>query len=178
MALVDRIKGILVAPREEWKRIAAEPASVQSIYTGYVLILAAIGPLAMLVGYAELGVPWAARLALASYVIALVMTFVLAMIVDVLAPTFGGEKDFVGALKLVAYSGTVVFLAGIAHLLGLIANLLMWIAALYAIYTFALGAPVLRRCSADRAIPYTLVIALCVIALYIVAGFATGVRRF
>ena len=178
MALLDRIKAILVEPREAWPTIAAEPATVQSIYTGYVLILAAIGPLAMLVGYGELGVPWAARLALASYVITLVITFVLAMIVDVVAPSFGGQKDFTAALKLVAYSGTIIFLAGVSHLLGLIANVLIWIASLYALYTFALGAPVLRKCHADKAIPFTLVIALCVIALYFVAGFATGVRRF
>jgi hypothetical protein len=178
MSMVDRIKGILLAPRDEWPKISAEPATVQSIYTGWIMILAVIGPLAMLVGYAELGIPWAARLAIASYVIALVITFVLAMIVDVIAPSFGGQKDFVGALKLVAYSGTIVFLAGIVHLIGPFANLLMWIAAIYAFYTFALGAPALRKCSADKAIPFTLVVALFVIGLYFVAGFATGVRRF
>jgi len=178
MALFDRIKGIVFDPRDEWARIAAEPATVQSIYARYVMILAAIGPVAILVRYMELGVPWALRLAIAAYVIALIMTFVLAMAVDVLAPSFGGQKDFVASLKLVAYSWTIVFLAGLAHLIGWLAQVLMWIAAAYALYTFFVGAPILRRCSADKAVPFTLAIALGAIALYFVASFATGVRRF
>jgi hypothetical protein len=178
MALFDRIKGIVFDPRDEWARIAAEPATVQSIYARYVMILAAIGPVAILVRYMELGFPWALRLAIAAYVIALIMTFVLAMAVDVLAPSFGGQKDFVASLKLVAYSWTIVFLAGLAHLIGWLAQVLMWIAAAYALYTFFVGAPILRRCSADKAVPFTLAIALGAIALYFVASFATGVRRF
>jgi len=178
MALIDRIKGILLDPRAEWPTIAAEPATMQSIYTRYVMLLAAIGPVAMLIRYSELGFPWALRLAIASYVITLVMVFVLAMVVDTIAPSFGGQKDFVASLKLVAYSGTVVYLAGIAHLVGWVAQVLMWIAGVYALYTFFLGAPILKRCSADRAVPFTLAIALGVIALYFVASFATGVRRF
>ena len=47
MNLVDRIKGILVEPRNEWPKIAAEPATVQSLYTGWIMILAAIGPIAV-----------------------------------------------------------------------------------------------------------------------------------
>lgn len=177
MAMIDRIKGILIEPKTEWTSIAGEPATAMSIYTGWIMILAAIGPIAMLVGYADLGIPWALRVAVAAYVTALVIPFVLAMIVDVLAPSFGGQKDFVASLKLVAYSCTVVWLVGIAHVLGMLANLLGWIAAVYALYTFFLGAPVLRKCSADKAIPFTLIVVLCAIALFVVAGYAMGARR-
>ena len=177
MAPFDRIRGILLDPKSEWLKIAAEPATVVSIYTRYVMLLAAIGPVAMLIRYSELGFPWALRLAIASYVIALVMVFVLAMVVDVLAPSFGGQKDFVAALKLVAYSGTVVYLGGIVHLIGWLAQVLLWIAAVYALYTFFLGAPALRKCSVDKAIPFTLAITIGVLALYFVASLATGVRR-
>ena len=65
MALIDRIRGILLDPKSEWPKIAAEPATVVSIYTRYVMLLAAIGPVAMLVRYSELGFPWALRLAIA-----------------------------------------------------------------------------------------------------------------
>ena len=46
----DRAKDILVQPKSEWGVIDAEPSTIGGIYTGYVLILAAIGPIAMLVG--------------------------------------------------------------------------------------------------------------------------------
>ena len=178
MALIDRIKGIVLDPKAEWPRIAAEPATTQSIYTGYAMLLAAIGPLATLVGFAELGVAYALRIAIGAYVISLVVTFLLAMIVDLLAPSFGGQKDFVAALKLTAYSYTVAWLAGIFHLIGAFGGLLVLIASIYAWYTFYLGAPVLRKSSVDKAIPFTLIIVLCGIALGVMTSFALSGAGF
>ena len=40
--LLARVKNILLTPKTEWPVIAAEPASTASIYTGYILILAAV----------------------------------------------------------------------------------------------------------------------------------------
>lgn len=184
MAIVERIKGILLDPKAEWPRIAAEPATTQAIYTGYVMLLAAIGPVATFVGFSELGIPWALRLAVGAYVMTLVVTFVLALVVDTLAPSFGGSKDFIASLKLVAYAFTAVYLAGIAHVIGHMAGIVILLAAIYAWYTFFLGAPVLRKCSAEKAVPFTLVVLLGWIALAIVAGvampgggFAPGMRR-
>ena len=70
MNLVDRIKNILLSPRTEWPTIAGETATVQSLYVGYILILAAIAPLALLIrsGGAAIAV------AIAQYVVALVIT--------------------------------------------------------------------------------------------------------
>ena len=48
--LIDRAKSILLKPKSEWEVIDAEPASVGSIFIGYAMILAAIPPLAGLVG--------------------------------------------------------------------------------------------------------------------------------
>jgi len=48
--IVQRAKDILLKPKETWPVIAAEPATTQSIYVPYVLVLAAIGPLASLIG--------------------------------------------------------------------------------------------------------------------------------
>jgi hypothetical protein len=47
MNLVDRIKNILLSPRTEWPKIAGETATVQSLYVGYILVLAAIAPAAL-----------------------------------------------------------------------------------------------------------------------------------
>src|SRR5690349_8799745 len=80
MNLVERIKGIVMDPRNEWVRIAPEPATVQSLYTGWIMILAAVGPIAMLIAMHPI------RFAIAQYVLSLIITFVLAVIVDALAP--------------------------------------------------------------------------------------------
>ncbi|HSQ79746.1 MAG TPA: Yip1 family protein [Casimicrobiaceae bacterium] len=165
MSIVDRVKGILLDPRSEWPRIAAEPSTVQSIYTGWVMILAAIGPVALLLSTHSL--QWA----VAQYVLSLIITFVLALIVDSLAPSFGGTKDFIASLKLTAYSYTAAWLAGIFNLLGMLGGLLGLIATIYAFYTFFLGAPVLKKAAPEKAVPFTLVIVLFGIVLGILAGY-------
>ena len=184
MALVDRAKNILVSPKTEWPVIAAETETVQSLYTGYIVILSAIGPLAMMVrGTVIAGV--------VAYAIGLVLTYVLALIVDALAPTFGGEKNLIASLKLVAYSYTAAWVAGIFQLLPVLGGVIGLLATLYSFYTFYLGVPVLKTSPPEKALGYTIVVVLCGIALGVVlaamllslfagsAGLATmGPMRF
>lgn len=180
---VDRVKSILFAPKTEWPRIAAETASVQSIYTGWVMILAAIGPLAILVfsaiWSAGLGFGFGLRAALAAYVNALVGVALLALVVDLLAPSFGGSKDYVRSLKLVAYSLTAVWVAEITLIVPYLGWLIVLVAAIYAFYLFFIGAPVLGRCTADRAAPYTIVVVLCAIVVsYLIQWIIFGIVGF
>lgn len=171
MNLVERVKAILLAPKTEWPKIAAEPASVQSLYTGWVMILAAIGPLMILLSTMMFsaglgfGFGFGVRAALAGYVNALVGVAILALIVDVLSPSFGGAKDYVRSLKLVAYSFTAVWIAEIALIVPMLGLLVVLIGAIYGFYLFFLGAPLLGRCSPDKAVPYTIVVVLCAIVL-------------
>ena len=118
-----------------------------------------------------LGVGNGIRFAIANYVILLVMTALVALVVDLLAPKFGGTKDFVAALKLSAFSYTAAFVAGVFHLLGQIGGFLVLIGMVYAWYTFYLGAPVLRKCAEDKAVVFTIV----VVAIGFVLGMLFGV---
>jgi len=165
MNLGERIKNILLAPKAEWATINVEPAATQTIFTGYVMILAAIAPVLMVV--ASLG--RAILPAIGQYVIGLAMTFVLAIVVDALSPSFGGSKNLAKSLALVAYSWTGVWIVGgIAAIVPPVAGLL-WIAAvIYAFYTLYLGAPILGRASAEKAVGFTVVVVLCTIVLVIV----------
>ena len=111
--LVQRVKNILITPKTEWPVIDAEPATIGGIYKNYVMILAAIPPVCMLVGLLVFGMPYIAfpmgyliAQAVLSYVMALIGCYVLALIIDALAPSFGGTKDRVKAFKVAAYSST------------------------------------------------------------------------
>jgi hypothetical protein len=161
MNLVDRIKNIIIGPKEEWPIIAGEETNTQALYTGYIMILAAIGPLAMLIRTMALG----AVGVIVGYIISLIMVYVVALIVDALAPTFGGEKNFIQSLKLVAYSSTAAWLAGIFQLLGVLGGLVGLIALIYSLYTFYLGVAVLKKCPQDKAVGYTVVVVVCVLVL-------------
>jgi hypothetical protein len=105
MALVERVKNICGKPKLEWPVIAAETTSTRELLTGYVLPLAAIGPIAVFIGGSLIGrslpfvgsyrVPVTAGLTMAAftYLMTIVGIFVLAFIINALAPTFGGETS-------------------------------------------------------------------------------------
>jgi hypothetical protein len=97
------------------------------------------------------------------------MVYVVALIVEALAPTFGGTKDRLQALKLVAYGSTASFVGGVFYLLPSLSPL-AFLAALYSIYLFYLGLPVLMRCPQDKAVGYTVVVGLVAIVAGIVIG--------
>jgi hypothetical protein len=168
---VDRVKGILLAPRAEWPKVAAEPANVQSIYTGYVMLLGAIGPIMVLLSslmFSILGFGFGIRAAVGMYVMTLITVAVIALVADLLSPSFGGSKDYVRSLALVAYSFTAVWIAEIALIVPVLGGLIVLIGAIYAFYLFFVGAPLLGRCSAERAVPYTIVVVLGTIVLMFV----------
>ena len=171
--LVARARNILLTPKTEWPVIAGEPTSVSQLFTGYVLILAAIPAVAGFIKVSVIGmaVPFMGTIRLGmgagigqmllQYGLALGMTFVLALIIDALAPTFGGEKNLVKSLQLIAYSYTAAWIAGIFHIVPVIGSLLAIAAAIYSLYTFYLGVPAMKKCPQDKAVVYTIVVVVC-----------------
>ena len=87
-----------------------------------------------------------------------------------LAPTFGGDKNFVQSFKLVAYASTASWIAGIFRLLPYLGGLIALLAVIYALYTFYLGAPVLKKCTQEKAVGFTIVVIVCGIVLGALIG--------
>jgi Yip1 domain len=181
MSLMARAKNILLQPKTEWPVIAGEQATTGSLYTGYIIPLAAIGPIASIIGWSVFGfsVPFvgsirypigiSVRNGIVIYALSLVGVFVLALIIDALAPTFGGQKNQIQALKTSAYSYTAAWVAGIFNLIPSLA-LLGLLAALYSCYLLFLGLPVLMKAPEDKAVGYTAVVIIVAIVLYFVIG--------
>ena len=180
MALIDRVQSILLRPKQTWPVIAAEGGDVASIYTNYVLILAAIPAIASFIGLTMIGVgafgvsyriPILTGLVqmCVGYVLSLVMVFVMALIVNALAPTFGGTKNQVQAVKLIAYGSTAGFIGGIFSLIPTL-GILGILTALYSIYLIYTGIAVLMRCPPDKAGAYTAVVIVC--------GIVAGILLF
>lgn len=183
--LVARVKAILLTPRTEWPVIAGEPTTAQDIYLRYVAPLVGIGVIAAFIGQVVVGVPLpllgTVRLGLGSalgaaivhFVLTFVAVFVVSLIVDALAPTFGGEKDALRALKVTAYSFTPGWVAAILTIipaLGFLAGLI----GLYGLYLMYVGLPVLMRAPTDKALGYTVVVVLCAIVVSFVVSALTG----
>ena len=182
--LVGRVKNILFRPHEEWPQIAAETTSVRDLYLGYIVPLAAIGPIASLIGMSLVGIrlPFVGTYrvplldaflqAVVSFVLTLVGVFVLSLIINVLAPPFGGVKDQMQALKVAAYSATPAWVVGILLLIPMLSPL--GLLGLYALYLLYLGLPVLMRCPREKALGYTVVVIICAIVLSVGIAVASS----
>lgn len=180
MNVVARAKAILMTPKQEWAAIDAEPLNVSALLVGYVLPLAAIGPIARLVGFSVLGfggvrmsIGWGISQAITSFVLAVIGVFVLAWVINALAPTFGATQNMPQAIKLSAYSMTAAWLAGIFYILPALAILAL-IGALYSLYLFFVGLPVLMKVPADKVVVYTIVIFVVYIIVFWLIGMITG----
>ena len=178
MSLIERVQSILLKPKQTWPVIAEEGGDTASVFTGYVMILAAIPAICgfiglSLIGVGGFGVSYRVPILtgvvqmIVSYLLSLAMVFVLALIVNGLAPTFAGTKDSLRAIKLVAYGCTAIWISGIFSLLPMIA-ILGVLLGLYSIYLIYTGIAVMMRCPPEKAGAYTAVVIVCGIVVGIV----------
>ena len=185
MNIVERIKGILLKPKDEWQTISGETTPIPELYKSYVVILAAIGPVASIIGMSIIGlslpytgtfrVPITTMIASAvvQYVLTLAGVYVLALIIDALAPTFSGQKNINQAFKLAAYSYTPGWLAGIFAVIPAMA--VLGILGLYGLYLLFLGLPVLMKSSQEKSLGYTITIIIAAILIFAVIGVISRV---
>ncbi len=185
MNLIERAKNILLQPKQEWPVIAAEAVTTEGLYKGYIAPLAAIPAIAAFIGLSLVGIslPFSGETfrisigsglayAVINFLLTLGAVYVLAMVVNAIAPNFGGEKNMQQALKLVAYSSTASWLAGIFAIFPPISFLALL--GLYSLYLFYLGLPVMMKCSADKALGYTTLIVVSAIGIFMVVGFISS----
>lgn len=185
MNLVARCTSLLKSPKTEWPIIAAEPTTVSELYKSYIMLLAAIPALGMFVKFSligtgafglsyRMGVGPGLSMAIASYLLSLVSIYVLALIIDVLAPTFNGEKNRIQALKAAAYSYTAAWVAGVGYLIPGLFALILLVGAIYSIYLLYVGLPFTMKSPPDKSAGYVALIVVVAIVLSVVMGLVTG----
>lgn len=178
MNLVERVQAILLKPKATWPVIEGEPDDIAGLYKNYLVYLAGVSSLAAFIGFSLIGtgmmgihfrVPILAGLAnmVVGFVLTLVMIYVLALVANALAPSFGGQKDMGKAFKLVAYGATAGLLGGVFNLLPAL-SMLGLLAALYSIYLLYTGVPVMMKVPEGKALGFTAVLIVCGIVASIV----------
>jgi len=172
MDLVSRVKNILLDPQNEWRVIDAEQDQPIDILKNYVAIVAAIPVVCGFIGASIIGVAGFRTgifigliSAIVHYVLALIGVYVIAFIIDALAPTFGGRKDFNSAFKVAAYSPTAAWVAGVFALLPILS--VLTILGLYSLYLLYIGLPILMRTPPERSIGYILAVIVCAVIVWI-----------
>jgi len=185
MILQERVTRILKQPKQEWPVIEAETTDTAALYRSYIVPLAAIPAICGFIGMVVIGVslPFvgryrygiaeALRVEIFQYIGQLLGCYVAALIVSKLAPTFGSRDSQIQALKLVAYATTPVWVAGVLNLIPVLAVLIVF-AAIYSIYLYYLGVPVLMKTPPDKVVPYMVVSVLVIIVIWFVIGMILG----
>lgn len=180
---VDRVKNILLKPGAEFDRIAGEPADTGKLYMGYLLPLAAFAAICMTVGLIVFGMGgfgFSIRVSLMSaivmglmrFIMAFVGAYVLALIINALAPSFGSTQDQGQAHKLSVYSSTAGLLAGVFALHPQLS--VLGILGLYSAVLLYLGLPRLMKTPEDKRIGYFATIIVVAIVVFLVLGVVLG----
>ncbi len=184
--VIQRARSLLVSPRTEWPVIAAEPATVTDLYRDYIMIMAAIPPVCEFVKVSLLGYAWhgfrvyrrgigvGLAAAIVEYVISLIAVYVLAVIIESLAPNFGGQSNRVQALKVAGYSYTASWVAAFAQILPGLYGLFALAGAIYSIFLLYLGLPGTMKVVPEQAGGYTAVIAIIALVVGWVIALITG----
>jgi len=172
--LQTRVVNILKDPKSEWPVIAAESTDVGRLYLEYIIPLSAIPVVASLIGMMWLGVMtgglvWWLGFAIATYVIGLIGIYIDAVVIEWLAPKFKSSGTRVDALKVVAYSMTPTWIAGILTIVPLLGFLAI-IGAIYAIYLCYLGLPSVMKTPQNQVVIFMIVSAVVIIVVQMVLG--------
>ena len=178
MGLLTRAKNILVRPKTEWPAIASESTGTAALFVGYVAPMAAIPPVAAIVGNLLFNgdVTFAQGLVIGalSFLITLVEVYVLGLIASKIAPSFAGKDDLPQGLKLVAYAYTAAGVAGVLNVIPPLA-VFSWIPGLYSLYLLYTGGPTMMSVPRERSVAYAAVVILVAIGLYIVTMTIVGI---
>jgi len=181
MNLIDHVQKILLDPKSEWEVIAEESGSAADLYREYIVLLASIGPIASIIGLSIIGinfgfggtfrVPLGSAMAQAftSYILSMVGVFVVSLVIDALAPQFGGQKSPLQALKVAAYASTPSWLAGVVLVVPMLAIISM-VAALYGLYLLYLGLPLLMKVPQEKAVVFTIVVVVVAVIVMALIG--------
>ncbi len=185
MSIVNRAMSMITKPKEEWAVIASEPATVGGLFTGYAAILALlplIGSILFLgllglgatgMGGAAvmgMGLSFIAVTAVVSYFVGLGLLWLVSFIVSSIAPSFNGKQDMVQATKLMVYSATPTWLAGVVSGIPVLGILVSLAAIVYAVYLIYLGVKPVLSVPDDKVAGMSVVTVL----IYIIASIVVG----
>jgi hypothetical protein len=184
--MIARVLNLLLHPHEAWDAIDAESSTIEGLYRGWVLPLAAIPAVCRAVGllsfrgFEIFGVRYQPSFigtigdAVATYALTLVSVYLLALVIDQFALQFGGERSRTQAFKIAAYSGTAAWVAGIFMLLPTAGGLFALLGALYSLYLLYLGLPKLMRSSPAFTLNYFALTLVSAIVMAVVISAVTS----
>ncbi len=162
--MLSHVKGLLTNPASEWQAIRDERSSIAQCFKSHAGILAAVPPVAGLIGTTMVG--WrigsgelthltfgsALIMALIAYVAILVCLFCLGRAIHWMAHTYGSAPEEGLSFALAAYTVTPLLLMGLVGLYpSLWLFMLVGLAAIgYSVYLLYIGTPVVMDIPSEQ----------------------------
>jgi Yip1 domain len=178
IALVKNPTGYISANKDA-------PATTMGIMVNYVAVLAAIPFIATLIGdlwYYSLFIPfgfagsyvaYAFVDAFLTYILAVIGVYIIAMVIGMLAPTFGTTSTPIKNLKLAAFIYTPAFLIGALDIIPFL-GVLGILGILYGLYILYLGLPIMLGTPKEKVVSYVVAVVIAAFVVYVVIGFIVG----
>jgi len=179
MDIVSRVQNILLKPKDEWVKIKGESTPPMQLIMTYALFLAAIPAVALLIGSAINGYGYGVKLqfasalfyAIALFVVSLAATYAFGIIINALAPNFGGKPNLQKAMQLAVYSMTPVWIAGILNIIPSLA-MLGSLLGLYGLFILYLGFNTpLMDTPKDKQMTHLIVSIVCMVVLQLIVYY-------
>jgi hypothetical protein len=175
--LFGRMKGMLFSPGAEWALIATEVTPARRLYTNYIVPLALLDAL---VGFIHVTsgpvhVPFSGGVitALLVFGFGLLGIFLVAWIIDAVAPFFGAVRDRRLASAIAAYASTPIWIATVFVPFPTLWAPLQVLAVAWHTWLLYLGLRLLIKAARDRVLGYATTVVLCTILLEIVFAMAS-----
>lgn len=123
-----RVKRLMLQPKEEFEIISKERETLAGAFFGWIVPFVSIMIIVNAIRAVTFGISsfdskiigdhiieWSnlPNLVLPVFVLSLLMPFVMALIINILAGLFGGQRDYIQALRTAAYCGTPAWIIGI-----------------------------------------------------------------
>jgi hypothetical protein len=182
LALIARVKNLLLTPGPEWEVIDREEADPRRLTLRYVAPLAVIPTIAIIIALAVVGVqaggvfhraPIIGVLlsSLIFFILTIAAVFIFAHIINWLAPRFGAGRNYRQAFKVSAYSITAAMVAGVLAAWPAL-QVFALLGASYSLYLLFLGVPRVMHPPQKSAVNYSIVAIFAAMIVAIVVGMA------
>jgi hypothetical protein len=139
--------------------------------TKYALILALLPALAGIIRLSISGLSMyaAVRYGILAYALNIGGVFLLAYMMDAIAPSFGSTKNFNDSMKTVVFALTPNWIGGVFSGIYLI-SIISFLAGIYALFLLYVGMGIVKNPPKEKLMGYFIVTILLAIAIFIVIG--------
>ncbi len=185
MGIFSRSINILIFPKKEWIKIAAENRSLTELILFYIIPLALIGAAASFIGYGYIGVDtgildirlkgtdWGLTRAL-NYFISIILSVVFsAYIIDACAVFTGAEKNIYRTAQLLAYSMTAFMIGELFYIIPQ-AGFMGILVGSYGIYLLYRGVDLLKKTSGRNSMIFIMMALFVFVVIYGLTNFVVG----